>query len=146
MLPYLDAGVVFEEAHRLNTPLWMAVVVPKEEAVREEYPVACEAFNSSVFVQIDARNVVVGAFKQAEDNNNVFILRIHEDRGDRIVAKLRFCFGLAPHAVTRTVDAVKVVNTLEEETGEPVAFNAETQEVTVTLRPYKILSLALHFS
>lgn len=48
LLPHEQSlNPVFEEAHKLNTPLWMAVVEPRAEAVREEYPLACEMFNSS---------------------------------------------------------------------------------------------------
>ena len=44
------------------------------------------------------------------------------------------------------VKAVKVVNSLEEDimSGD-VSFDKETQSVSVNLRAYKIISLALHF-
>jgi len=147
LLPHEQSmAPVFEEAQRLNTPLWVAVVEPKAQAVREEYPVACELFNNSQFIQVLSKNVQVGAFKQSEESADTFILRLHEDRGDRVTAKVKFCFGLAPHAIARPVKGVNLVNTLEEPVeGEELAFNEERQEVVLTLRPYKILTLALHF-
>lgn len=87
----------------------------------------------------------VGAFKRSEDSADTFILRLHEDRGDRVTTKVKFCFGLAPHAIARHIKGVKIVNTLEEPTGEAVEFNEERQEIVLTMRPFKIVTLALHF-
>lgn len=83
LLPHdraLEESTVFEEAHRLNTPLWVAIV--EKPADDEEYPMARNMINTQNFFEIDAANVVVGALKRSEDSEDIFILRVHEDRGE----------------------------------------------------------------
>lgn len=87
LLPHdraLEESTVFEEAHRLNTPLWIAIVErpTDDEEYLEEYPMVRNIINNQNFFEIDAPNVVVGALKRSEDSEDVFILRIHEDRGE----------------------------------------------------------------
>ena len=105
--------------------------------------------NSTKFVEIDSKNVIVGAFKRSEDIESDFILRLHEDRGEQTVAQISFNFGLTSHDQVSRIKSVSIVNTLEEEeeSGHDgyFSFDVENQKVTLGLRPYKIVSLALHF-
>ena len=106
--------------------------------------------NSTKFVEIDSKNVIVGAFKRSEDIESDFILRLHEDRGEQTVAQISFNFGLTSHDQVSRIKGVSIVNTLEEEeeSGHDdghFSFDVENQRVTLGLRPYKIVSLALHF-
>ena len=74
----------------------------------------------------------------------MYILRINEDRGEQVTTKLTFKFGAQ-------VKNLQIVNSLEEEAPMEeaaqilTAFDKEAQEVTLHVRPYKIISLALHF-
>jgi len=51
---------------------------------------------------------VVAALKQSEDSDSVYILRIHEDRGEQVTAKFNFKLG-------SLLKNVQIVNSLEEE-------------------------------
>ncbi len=80
-----------------------------------------ESFNNSgasSFIEIDSSNLVVSALKQSEDDSDVYILRIHEERGEQTQAHIKIN-SLTP------VKAVKVVNSLEEEimSSEVVGFD-----------------------
>ncbi len=84
------------------------------------------------------------ALKQSEESDSIYILRINEDRGEQVVTNISFKFGLP-------VKSVSVVNSLEEEVGMEdaskvlIKFAKEEQSVSIHVRPYKIISLALHF-
>jgi len=41
------------------------------------------------FIEIDTPNVAFGAIKQAE-SGSFYVLRIHEDRGEQVTAKIKF--------------------------------------------------------
>lgn len=142
LLPHdraLEDSTVFEEAHKLNTPLWVAIV--NKPAGDEDFPALRDAVNAISPLQIDQPNIVVAALKQSEDSDSIYILRIHEDRGEQVTAKLTFKFGTP-------IKGVQIVNSLEEEVpmeeSSIASFDKETQELTLHVRPYKIISIALH--
>ena len=41
-----------------------------------------DSFSQAQFIEIDQPNVVVSALKQSEDSSDIYILRIHEERGE----------------------------------------------------------------
>ena len=146
MLPHdrpLEESTVFDEAHRLNTPLWVTVLNKPAEG-DEDYAVNRDAVNALQPIQIDQANINVMALKQSEDSDSVYILRINEDRGEQVTTKLSFKFGAQ-------VKNLQIVNSLEEEAPMEeaaqilTAFDKEAQEVTLHVRPYTIISMALHF-
>lgn len=87
LLPHdraLEDSTVFEEAHKLNTPLWAAVFNVESSSQEEAEKIANvrDSFSQAQFIEIDQPNVVVSALKQSEDSSDVYILRIHEERGE----------------------------------------------------------------
>ncbi len=87
---------------------------------------------------------MVGAIKQSEESEEVYIVRLHEDRGQQCKVKVTFNFGES------SVKSVKVVNSLEEELdimeASQILHSFDDQSVSLHMRPYKIVSLALHLS
>ncbi len=84
LLPHdraLEDSTVFEEAHKLNTPLWAAVFTLQSEEP-ETIAHIRDSITQSSFIEIDQPNVVVSALKQSEDASDIYILRIHEERGE----------------------------------------------------------------
>jgi alpha-mannosidase len=90
LLPHdrpLEESTVFDEAHRLNTPLWV-VVLNKPSDGDEDYAMNRDAVNALQPIQIDQANINVMALKQSEDSDSVYILRINEDRGEQVTTKI----------------------------------------------------------
>lgn len=72
---------------------------------------------------------MAAALKRSEDSPDVFVLRIHEDRGERVTARLTF--NLQGPEAGRKVASASIVNSLEEPTGESLEFDKEGQAITL---------------
>mmetsp|Transcript_149 Transcript_149/g.163 ORF Transcript_149/g.163 Transcript_149/m.163 type:complete len:106 (+) Transcript_149:1122-1439(+) len=82
----LEESNVFAEAHKLNNPLWVGIIdLPEAEEEKMELQ---QSLHSKRYLEIDQSNVVVSAFKYAEESNN-FVLRLHEERGEQVMAKVQ---------------------------------------------------------
>ena len=54
LLPHdksLEESTVFEESHKLNTPIWVAIV--EKDGEDENYPVSRDIINNTRFIEID---------------------------------------------------------------------------------------------
>ena len=70
----LSQSDVFDEAYKLNTPLWAAII----EKQKEE-----NVLDPQNFIELeDSKNVIISAFKRSEKDSKKFVLRISEQRGD----------------------------------------------------------------
>jgi alpha-mannosidase len=114
---WTEAGVV-EEAFALNSPL---VAVPG--GVGGDFGL----------VVAEGLPLALGGLKVAEDGDGV-ILRLHEPRGGRGEATLRF---------GRPVEGLERVNLLEEPEGGP--FGIEGGVVRLSVRPFEVVSLRVRF-
>lgn len=115
---WTEAGVV-EEAFALNSPL---VAVPGGGGAGGASLLAAEGLP-----------LALGSLKMAEEGEGV-ILRLHEPRGARGEATLRFA---------RPVRSVERSNLLEEPEGEPVVVEGDA--VRLGVRPFEVVSLRVRF-
>ena len=106
----LEESQVFEEAFRLNNPLWVAILEPTSAEVQFTPELRDYLNSQKPLIDIsDAPNIQVAALKRSEDHPNVYILRLYEDRGEQVCANVKFNLG----ENTKIVN-IKVVNSLEE--------------------------------
>ncbi|HOK29773.1 MAG TPA: alpha-mannosidase [bacterium] len=112
-------GTVYE-AISLNTPL---VGIPLSDAGGKDNL-------EKSFLEIDARNIVTGAFKKAEDDGSL-VLRLCELYGYRGKAKIKFGFD-----VKKAVET----NLLEDEL-TPIDVNSN--EIEVSFKPYEVKTIKL---
>jgi alpha-mannosidase len=115
---WTEAGVV-EEAFALNSPL---VAVPGG-AQAGDFGLAA----------VEGLPLALGGLKLAEDGEGV-ILRLHEPRGARGEATLRFA---------RSIEGVERSNLLEEPESGPV--EVEGSVVRLAVRPFEVVSLRVRF-
>lgn len=109
-----------KEAIALNTPLIGFTLATTEGG----------AELSRSFVEVEADNVIVGAFKKAEDDDAV-ILRLYEAYGYRGKVKIRFGF-----------DVKKAVETnLLEDNLTPL--DIRSNEIEVLFKPYEVKTIKL---
>ncbi len=108
------------EAYLLNDP----VIVYQRKEERGKNPI----FNLSSFVSVSMPNVIVETVKMAEDGDGI-ILRLYESQRKRGQVQVRF--GSA-------VEAAWVTNLLEENES---ALGVENDSITLTMRPYQIVTL-----
>lgn len=138
--PLADSSV-FEEAQRLNTPLWVAVVEGLD-TLGEDLPVLRDQLVSHKLVEIDSPNVVVSAFKRGDRDTSRHILRLFEDRGEQTIAKVKFNLDFSSR-----VQAISLLNSIEQPIEDSdrviVAFDKERQELTIALKPYKFVTFDL---
>ena len=107
-------GDTIEEATKLNLPVHIL-------------PGVRSAFDHPI--EIDSRNIIVDAFKPAEDGNSI-ILRIHECRGDHACAHI---------AVYLPVRSYCACNLAEEQLADPI----EGGIIEAELRPFEIQTYRL---
>ena len=130
---------VFEEAYKLNTPLWAAVVDKPDTGSSLVSPIADHP-PLSFFELVDSPNCLVTAFKRCERDQDSFVLRLAEVRGEQSMAVLKF----NPELLNSQFQGVKLCNTLERELETEVdSFDVETQTVRVKMEAFKIVSLLL---
>lgn len=86
---------------------------------------------------------MVDALKRAEDSQ-FFVLRIHEDRGEQVTAKITFAKELG-------ITSVKQINSLEQDDEKSVqgmvtkySFDQDSGILTVLLKAFKIATFALN--
>lgn len=131
---------VFEEAYKLNTPLWAAVVDKPDTGSALVSPIADHP-PLSFFELVDSPNCLVTAFKRCERDQDSFVLRLAEVRGEQSMAVLKF----NPELLNGRFRAVKLCNTLERELETEVdSFDVDTQTVKVHMGAYKVVGLLLH--
>ena len=93
--PLADSNV-FDEAYKLNTPLWAAIVEKPEldvpeglEGTKLVSPIS-EVPPLSYFELIDTPNCVLTAFKRSERDAQKYVARLAEVRGEEAMAILSF--------------------------------------------------------
>lgn len=121
---------VFEEAYKLNYPLW-AVVVEKGEKALE---------SPSTFLDVNSENCQVQCFKRSEKDANKFVLRLAEVRGDSSMAVIKM------NGPLKKFTKVELCNGLEEKipfTEEDLHFKASENEIKLMMKPFKIVSVLL---
>lgn len=110
-------------------------------------PIIRESLVSQRLIEIDSPNIVVSALKRSEDHESLYILRIYEDRGEQTVAKVKINLDLNQRV---RVSNIQLMNSLEDpiEDTEKVltTFDDGKQELIVSLRPYKFITIGLTVS
>jgi len=82
------------------------------------------------FVDVGAENIIVGAFKKAEDDSAV-VLRLYEAYGNRGRVKIRFGFDIKKAVET---------NLLEDEF---TSIEVKSNEIEVLFKPYEVKTIKL---
>ena len=104
-------------------------VLPKlEENARKTLPAAGK------FLDLSAENLVLVAFKQSEDDSNVWILRCYECRGAEAKLELNSDLGLA---ISQPVDLLEQPINLPQKSDDGKSFR---------ISPWKIASFAVNLS
>jgi alpha-mannosidase len=89
-------------------------VLPKlEENGRKTLPAAGK------FLDLSAENLVLMAFKQSEDDSNVWILRCYECRGEEAKLELKSDLGLA---ISQPVDLLEQPIILPQKSDDGTSF------------------------
>lgn len=109
-----------QNAITLNTPLVGVSLITTEGG----------AELSRSFVDVGAENVIIGAFKKAEDDNAV-VLRLYEAYGYRGRVKIRFGFDIKKAVET---------NLLEDEL---TSIEVKSNEIEVLFKPYEVKTIKL---
>jgi alpha-mannosidase len=122
-----DAGTV-RQGYELNLPLLVKVLPKLEENARKTLPAAGK------FLDLSAENLVLMAFKQSEDDSNVWILRCYECRGAEAKLELNSDLGLA---ISQPVDLLEQPIILPQKSGDGTSFR---------ISPWKIASFAVNLS
>jgi alpha-mannosidase len=104
-------------------------VLPKlEENAHKTLPAAGK------FLDLSAENLVLMAFKQSEDDSNVWILRCYECRGEEAKLELNSDLGLA---ISQPVDLLEQPINLPQNSDDGRSFR---------ISPWKIASFAVNLS
>jgi alpha-mannosidase len=104
-------------------------VLPKlEENARKTLPAVGK------FLDLSAENLVLVAFKQSEDDSNVWILRCYECRGEEAKLELNSDLGLA---ISQLVDLLEQPIILPQKSDDGTSFR---------ISPWKIASFAVNLS
>ncbi len=120
-----DAGTV-RRGYELNVPLVVKVLPQLPENCRKTLPAVGK------FLDLSAPNLVLMAFKQSEDDSNLWILRCYEAEGKQAALELDGDLGLE---IVRAVDLLeRPANLLSENSVQKQSFNIE---------PWKIASFAV---
>src|SRR4028119_79399 len=122
-----DAGTV-RQGYELNLPLLVKVLPKLEENARKTRPAAGK------FLDLSAENLVLMAFKQSEDDSNVWILRCYECRGAEAKLELNSDLGLA---ISQPVDLLEQPINLLQNSDDGASFR---------ISPWKIASFAVNLS
>ena len=86
------------------------------------------------FLDLSAKNLVLMAFKQSEDDFNVWILRCYECRGEEAKLELKSDLGLA---ISHPVDLLEQPINLPQNSEDWTSFR---------MSPWKIASFAVNLS
>jgi alpha-mannosidase len=86
------------------------------------------------FLDLSAKNLVLMAFKQSEDDSNVWILRCYECRGEEAKLELNSDLGLA---ISHPVDLLEQPINLPQKSDDGTSFR---------ISPWKIASFAVNLS
>ena len=111
-----------------NDPM-LVKVLPKLEKNRHKTLPAV-----GKFLDLSAENLVLMAFKQSEDDSNVWILRCYECRGEEAKLELKSDLGLA---ISHPVDLLEQPINLPQKSDDGRSFR---------ISPWKIASLAVNLS
>ena len=122
-----DAGTV-RQGYQLNLPLLVKVLPKLEENDRKTLPAAGK------FLDLSAENLVLMAFKQSEDDSNVWILRCYECHGEEAKLELNSDLGLA---ISHPVDLLEQPIILPQKSDDGTSFR---------ISPWKIASFAVNLS
>ena len=119
-----DAGTV-RRGYELNLPLLVKVLPKLGENQNQTLPAVGK------FLDMSAQNLVLMAFKQSEDNPNVWILRCGESEGKEAVLELDSDLGLE---IFESVDLLERPANLSEKLPQGRGFK---------IKPWKIASFAV---
>lgn len=121
--PLQDAGVI-QAAAELNTP----VIARSVDASHGELP------PGFTFVHCETEGVVIDTIKPAEDGDGL-ILRLYESHGAHARAVLAFA---------SPPQYVQAVNLLEEAKDSDIELRHESCGLSLSLRPFQIVTLRVH--
>ena len=86
------------------------------------------------FLDLSADNLVLMAFKQSEDNSNLWIVRCYECRGEEAKLKLKSDLGLG---ISQPVDLLE----------QPINWPQKSDDArSLRISPWKIASFAVNLS
>ena len=122
-----DAGTV-RQGYELNLPLLVKVLPKLEKNSRKTLPAVGN------FLDLSAENLVLMAFKQSEDDSNVWILRCYECHGEEAKLELKSDLGLA---ISHPVDLLEQPINVPQNSDEGTSFR---------ISPWKIASFAVNLS
>ncbi len=112
--------------YELNLPLLVKVLPKLEESRHKSLPAVGK------FLDLSAENLVLMAFKQSEDNPNLWILRCYECHGQEAKLELNSDLGLA---ISHSVDLLEQPVDLPQKSGDGKTFK---------ISPWKIASFAVN--
>jgi alpha-mannosidase len=122
-----DAGTV-RQGYELNLPLLVKVLPKLEENGHKTLPAVGK------FLDLSAENLVLMAFKQSENDSNVWILRCYECHGEEAKLELKSDLGLA---ISQPVDLLEQPINLPQNSDDGTSFR---------ISPWKIASFAVNLS
>ncbi|MEG3956433.1 alpha-mannosidase [Microcoleus sp. herbarium2] len=122
-----DAGTV-RQGYELNLPLLVKVLPKLEKKGRKTLPAVGK------FLDLSAENLVLMAFKQSEDDSNVWILRCYECHGEEAKLELNSDLGLA---ISHPVNLLEQPINLPQNSDDGTSFR---------ISPWKIASFAVNLS
>ncbi|CAA9425045.1 GH38 [uncultured Microcoleus sp.] len=122
-----DAGTV-RQGYELNLPLLVKVLPKLEKKGHKTLPAVGK------FLDLSAENLVLMAFKQSEDDSNVWILRCYECHGEEAKLELKSDLGLA---ISQPVDLLEQPINLPQKSDDGRSFR---------ISPWKIASFAVNLS
>ncbi len=122
-----DAGTV-RQGYELNLPLLVKVLPKLEKNGRKTLPAVGK------FLDLSAENLVLMAFKQSEDDSNVWILRCYECRGEEAKLELNSDLDLA---ISQPVALLEQPINLPQKSDDGTSFR---------ISPWKIASFAVNLS
>ncbi|MBD1828475.1 alpha-mannosidase [Microcoleus vaginatus GB1-A2] len=122
-----DAGTV-RHGYELNLPLLVKVLPKLEKNDRKTLPTVGK------FLDLSAENLVLMAFKQSEDDSNVWILRCCECHGEEAKLELKSDLGVA---ISQPVDLLEQPINLPQKSEDGRSFR---------ISPWKIASFAVNLS
>ena len=116
------------QGYELNLPLLVKVLPKLEKNDHKTLPAVGN------FLDLSAENLVLMAFKQSEDDSNVWILRCYECHGEEAKLELKSDLGLA---ISHPVDLLEQPINLSQNSDDGTSF---------TISPWKIASFAVNLS
>jgi alpha-mannosidase len=119
-----DAGTV-RHGYELNLPLLVKVLPKLKENHHKTLP------SVGKFLDLSAKNLVLMAFKQSEDDANLWILRCYESEGKEAVLELDSDLGLA---ISQPVDLLEQPVVLPDRSDNGRSFK---------ISPWKIASFGV---